>query len=169
VNSNNQLRIKANIKMVGLTFCIIMLPSARESRVARAGRRTYTRSTRRGTCRALNIRAPPKLGVGRCGRRSAPRPSAVARGRRSVSTAGAVPSAVRSATKGLLRRCAAAGEVARRLRSRAPPQECVGRRQRADNAVARADGDPRGTECQRIYACARACQYECMQSNMKIH
>jgi hypothetical protein len=56
--------------MVGLTFCIIMLPSARESRVARAGRRTYTRSTRRGTCRALHSRAPPKLCVGRCGRAS---------------------------------------------------------------------------------------------------
>jgi hypothetical protein len=194
--------------MVGLTFCIIMLPSARESRVARAGCRTYTRSTRRGTCRALHSRAPARLCVGRCGRasiavcraaaaavprvtsgmrrrrharvaecsapgsRAQSRAAAVHRGQAQLRAAAGVrrppaPSAVRSAARVLLRRCAVAGAVTRRLRSRAPPQECVGRCQRADNAVARADGDPRGTECPRIYACARACQYECTQSNLQ--
>jgi hypothetical protein len=177
--------------MVGLTFCITMLPSARVTRGgtshlhAAAAVLRVTSGMRRRRHARVAVHKRDTLATSRKGhgggvrftgqpsavarRRSAARPrqvqrfaqpSAVAvnvvRGRQSAWAAGAVPGAVRASTRELLRR-------SRCRRSRAPPQECIGRCQPL------ADDDPRGTECQRIYACASACQYECTQSNMKIH
>ena len=188
--------------MVGLTFCIIMLPSARESRVARAGCRTYTRSTRRCTCRALHSRAPARLCVGRCGRASiavcraaaaaVPRFTSGTRRRRHARVAACGSPAVaaersrahrgrgkcstsrsRAQSRSLSRAAAGVrGPPAQYPVQCAPPPECycavepLPAQSRATagvrrplpasrTAVARADGDPQGTECPRLYACPR--------------
>ena len=93
-----------------------------------------TRRTSHLHAQHVHSREPAKLCVGRCGRASI----AVCR---ALRRPGAVPSAARV----LLRRCAVAGAVARRLRSRAPPQECVGRYQRAE---VRRSPAQRPTECE---------------------
>jgi hypothetical protein len=152
--------------MVGLTFCIIMLPSARV--------------TRGGTSHLHAAAAVPRFTRGKRRRRHARVAECSAPGSRAQSRAAAVH-------RGQAQSRAAAGvrrPPAQCPAQCAPPPKCycavvplpaqlratAGVRRpspAADNAVARADGDPRGTECPRIYACARACQYECTQSNLQ--